>query len=382
MWIWYGLLNLASKYSKLLIGIPIGIGLGLFLMVSLSFGSFLGMPIAFAGLVALVSGVLWFLIERKKIGFGKGASVLTLVLMPIATIPLYIFYLLTLTVFLQAPFYGLALLFIGSGFFSVGLICVYIERKPKKLGFSFMILSLLFLIGVPLVNGYQIMASRGVYGSWIATPYEGYTIPLILVTVAFFLLGCVSILYMKFLAIRKSLVDTTIIKQKRTEEVCTYEKREKLIGARKFFVSSCDAGFICLVFGSLCLIGAAVMYAPSGPTPISWNILGTASRELTLSLIIFGVALFALGFNFILYQKSERFSFLVWLLGSLVLMFAAFAHGYRIMAIADFSFFGEPVLYPVNPFREFTLPIVLVGILFVVFSCALMFRKRWFGVKI
>jgi len=346
-------------------------------MVSLSFGFFLGMPIAFAGLVALVSGVLWFFIERKKMGFGKGASVLTIVLMPIVTIPLYIIYMQSLGIFLQAVFDGLALLFIGSGFFSVGLICVYIERKPKKLGFSFMILSLLFLIGVPLVNEYRVLATR--WFTWIATPYEGYTIPLILVTVAFFLLGCVSILYMKFLAIRKSLVDTTIIKQKRTEEDCTYEKREELIGARKFFVSSCDAGFICLVFGSLCLIGAAVMYAPSGPTPISWTIPGTPSRELTLSLIIFGAALFALGFNFILYQKSERFSFLVGLLGSLILMFAAFAQGYRILAVADFSFFGEPVLYPVNPFREFTLPIVLAGILFVVFSCALMLRKRWFG---
>ena len=373
------LTNFISRKNKLLISMTIGIGLGLFLIASLSFASFLGMPIALASLVAFVLGVVWFLNKRKEIGFGVVASVLTLVLMPIATIPLYIFYWLTLIVFLQAPCDGLALLFIGSGFFSVGLICVYIERKPKKLGFSFMILSLLFLIGVPLVNGYQIMASRGIFGSWIATPYEGYAIPLILVTVAFFLLGCVSILYMKFLAIRKSLVDTTIIKQKRTEEYYTYEKREELIGARKFFVSSCDAGFICLVFGSLCLIGAAVMYAPSGPTPISWTIPGTPSRELTLSLIIFGAALFALGFNFILYQKSERFSFLVGLLGSLVLMFAAFAHGYRIMAIADFSFFGEPVLYPVNPFREFTLPIVLAGILFVVFSCALMLRKRWFG---
>jgi hypothetical protein len=371
------LTNFISRKNKLLIGITIGIGLGLFLIASLSFPSFLGMPIALASLVAFVLGVVWFLNKRNETGFGVVASVLTLVLMPIATIPLYIFYMLIPSIFLQAPFDGLALLFIGSGFFSVGLICVYIERKPKKLGFSFMILSLLFLIGVPLVNGYQIMASRGVYGSWIATPYEGYTIPLILVTVAFFLLGCVSILYMKFLAIRKSLVDTTIIKQKRTEEDCTYEKREELIGARKFFVSSCDAGFICLVIGSLCLIGAAVMYAPSGPTPISWTIPGTFSKELTLSLIIFGAALFALGFNFILYQKSERFSFLVGLLGSLVLMFAAFAHGYRIMAVGDFSFFGEPVLYPVNPFREFTLPIVLVGILFVVFSCALMFRKRW-----
>ena len=218
------MLNLTSKYGKLLISISIGIGLGLFLFASILFGDIETMLFSFIGLVAFMMVILWFLIERKRIGFGVVASISTIVLIPIATIPLYFIYMNTLGIFLQAVFDDLALLFLGSGFLAIGFIGVYIQRKPKKLGFSFLILGFLFLIGVPLVNGYQVMVSR--FGStWIATPYEGYTIPLILVSVAFFLLGCVSFLHMKFLAISKSLRDTTVIKQERIEGDFTHEKK-------------------------------------------------------------------------------------------------------------------------------------------------------------
>jgi len=345
-------------------------------MVSLSFGSFLGMPIAFAGLVALVSGVLWFFIERKKTGFGKGASVLTIVLMPIVTIPLYIIYMQSLGIFLQAVFDGLALLFAGSGFFAVGLIGIYIEKKPKKLGFSFMILSLLFLIGVPLVNEYRVLATR--WFTWIATPYKEYTIPLFLVSIAFFILGCVSIFYERILARRNNLVNTKTIEQDKTKPHLTYDKEEEVIGVRKFCVPSCNVGFICLILGSLSIIGAAVVYAPNGPSPLVWGLMSTSIEECTLPLIILSIALFFLGSTFMLYEKSKKPGFLVGISGSLAIMFAAFVYGYRTLAIGRFDT-GEPYFYSIYPFREYTFPIFIVGILLVVFGYTLVFRMRLVG---
>ena len=115
--------------------------------------------------------------------------------MPIATIPLYVIYAYSLAFILQAFFDGLALLFLGCGFFAIGLVGVYAKKSPKKLGIFFMILSLIFFLGIPIVNSYQVLAQR--WGTWIATPYEGYTLPLILVSVAFFLLGCALFFHKK-----------------------------------------------------------------------------------------------------------------------------------------------------------------------------------------
>ena len=113
----FKLTNYTSRINKVLISITIGIGLGLFLIVSLFRFSFWDIPIGFAGIVPFVFGIVWFLKERKKMGFGVIGSVWTIVLMPIATIPLYGIYLQTLGIFLQACFESLALLFLGSGFF-------------------------------------------------------------------------------------------------------------------------------------------------------------------------------------------------------------------------------------------------------------------------
>jgi hypothetical protein len=378
MSILFNILNLTSKYSKLLIGMSIGIGLGLFLILSVSFMGFLLMPIALAGLVAFVMGVLWFFIERKKIGFGVVASVLTIVLMPIATIPLYTIYVLSLGVFLQASFDGLALLFLGSGFLAFGLIGVYIEKRPKKLGFFFMVLSLLFLIGVPLANEYNVLATR--WFTWIATPYEGYTIPLILVSFAFFLLGCVLIFYKKSWEMKKWLIDIKTIKLDKIKQDFTREKQEIEIRAKKFGVTSHNVGFICLILSSLSLIGAAAVYAPNGPSPLVWGIMGAPSRECTLALIIMSGAFFAMGFTFLLYTKSKRPGFFLGASGSLTLMFAAFTHAYRNLDFGGF-FNGEPVFYYNNPFREYTFPIIIVGVVLVIFGYALLLRKVGFGVK-
>ena len=364
-------IDLMSTYRKYLVSVSIGKGLGFFL-TSILYCGFLCEPFALAGIVALALGIFWFRKERKKIGIGKHASELTIVLM-LATFPLYGVYMMITAIFLQAIFNGLALLFIGSGFFAIGLISVYIDRKTKKLSFFFMILSLLFLICVPIVNAYQTMAYRGFVGYWVSTPYQGYTIPLILASAAFFILGCISILRMKFWVTKESSKNTKPIEKNKTEPYSTFDKREKVIGA-VFGVSAHNLGFACLVLGSLSLIGAAIAYAPTGVSILTWTIPSTALGGYTLSLIILGSAFFVLGPAFILYEQTKRGGFFLALSGSFALMVAAFAHGYRTMAVGAFNT-GEPYLYPITPLREHTLPIVAVSVFFLVLGYGVMLRR-------
>jgi len=366
--------NPTAKYNKLFISISIGIGLGLFLMASFLSFAYWDMPIGFASIIPFTLGVVWFLKERQKIGFGVITSIFTIVLIPIATIPLIFIYGESLGIFLQTgTITGLALHFLGFAFLAIGLIRVYIDKRPKKLGFFFTILSLLFLIGIILVNGYQVLASR--FGStWVATPYQGYTIPLILVSGAFLVLSCVSFLQMKFLVLNKSVEETTIIKQERNHGDHANEKRDGIIWAKKFCISYCDTGFILLIFSSLSLIVAAVMYAPAGP--FMWSIPITSSRELTLPLIIFSVASFTLGFNFILFKRVVRFGFLLGVLGSFFLIASSFVDGYDpIVNLFEIGFVPMGSSY-INPLGEYALLLFLTSLPFLVIGYTIMLRNR------
>jgi len=366
------MLNLTPKYRKSIIGMSIGIGLGLFLISSISFMGFLLMPIALASLAALIIGVLWFTIEHKNIGLSRTASILTVVLMPIATIPLYLIYVISLGFFLQALFDGLALLFLGSGFSAIGLVGVYARKSPKKLGIFFMILSSIFLLGIPLVNEYEVLATR--WGTWIATPYEGYTIPLILVGAAFFLLGCGLIFLKKSWDAKGWMLDTKQFELNKTEQDTTHETNVPETVAKKCDIFSGNLGFMCLILGSLGLILAAAVYAPNGPTPLIWGIGQTPSRELTLALIILSAALFILGPILVLYEKSKGLGLYLGVLGSLFLVAAGFAHGFR-MDVAELVFGHVQVIHRINPFREFTLVLVMASFPFFVLSYMLMLRR-------
>jgi len=369
----FKLQNLTANFSKLFISLSLGIGLGLFLMASFLSFAYWDIPIGFASIIPFMLGVVWSLKERKKIGFGAITSIFTIVLIPIAIIPLVFIYGESLGIFLQTgTITGLALHFLGSGFFAIGLIRVYIEKRPKQLGFFFTILSLLFLIGVIIVNIYQVLASR--FGStWVATPYQGYTISLILVSGAFFLLSCVSFLHMK-LGLSKSVEETTIISQERNHGDHTNEKRDGIIWAKKFCISYCDTGFILLIFSSLSLIFAAVLYAPAGP--FMGSIPRTSSRELTLPLIIFSIASLTLGFNFILFKRVVRFGFLLGILGSFFLIASSFVDGYDpIVNLLDIGFVPMGSGY-INPLGEYASLLFLTSLPFLVIGYTIMLRNR------
>jgi hypothetical protein len=362
------MLNLTPKVIKFVIGISVGFGLGFFLLSGMCSWSWLNAPFERVGYVIFALGILWFLIERGKMGFGKAASIITIVLLPIVTIPLYIIHIFTIGILIGAYFEGLALLFVGSGFFSVGLLGAYINRKPKKMGLYFVILGLLFLLGVPLVNLYQVTAQR--WGTWIATPYQGYTLPIFLVCAAFCLLGCASTLYTR---LSKKVGSVELVQQESLEQVSVCEKQEQTIVSIKVRNFN-KLGFICMVLSSLSLIFAAIAYAPMSPSPIAWSVPETTFREYIISMIISCVALFVLGFTFMFHQKPRRFGFRLAILGSFALMFAAFLHGFRIQAVGNWDF-GD-YLYPINPFREYTIPTLLASGILLVIGYALMLKKR------
>jgi predicted transporter len=323
------------------------------------------------GYAVFALGIVWFLIERGKMGFGKTASIITIVLLPIATIPLYIIHIFVIGISLGAYAEGLALLFVGSGFFAVGLIGVYINRKPKKIGLFFVILGLLFLLGAPLVNAYQVTAYR--WGTWIATPYQDYTLPLVLVCAAFCLFGCASTLYTRLSRRSQNVGSVELVQQGSFKQVSVCGKQEQTVESVKVKNFN-KLGFLCMVLGSLSLICAAIAYAPMSPSPIAWSVPETTLREYTISLIILCAALFVLGFTLMFHEKPRRFGFDLAISGSFALMFAAFLHGFRIQAVGYFDF-GE-YLYPINPFREYTLPTLLAGGIILVLGYALMLRKR------
>jgi dipeptide/tripeptide permease len=102
--------------------------------------------------------------------------------------------------------------------------------------------------------------------------------------------------------------------------------------------------------------------------------MGTPLGEYPLSLIILSVALLVLGPIFMLHEKSKGRGFSLALLGSFGLMFASFAHGYRILALEKIEA-GESYFRFVNPLREYTLPIVLVSAAFLILGYALMLSK-------
>ena len=365
------MLNLNPKFIKFVVGITVGFGLGFFLISGMSGWSWLNAPFERVGYIVFALGILWFLIERGKMGFGKAASIITIILLPIVTIPLYIVHIFTIGILVGAYFEGLALLFVGSGFFAVGLIGAYSNRNPKKIGVYFVFLGLLFLLGVPLVNLYQVTAQR--WGTWIATPYQGYTLPIVLVCAAFCLLGFALTLYARLSKKSQNVGSVKLVQQGSLEQASVCRKQEQTTESAKVRNFN-KLGFLSMVLSSLSLICAAIAYAPMSPSPIAWSVPETTFREYTISVIILCVALFVLGFTLMFHQKHRRVGFKLSILGSFTLMFAAFLHGFRIQAVGTWDFGNY--LYPINPFREYTIPTLLASSILLVIGYALMLRKR------
>ncbi|MGD9130209.1 MAG: hypothetical protein PVH73_01380 [Candidatus Bathyarchaeota archaeon] len=267
------------------------------------------------------------------------------------------------------------LLFAASSFFAIGLVGVYGDRKYRKLGFCYLTTSLLFLIGAPFVNFYKINVIDKLREiNSVTAVYREYTLPFILVSIAFFILGCTLILYRKFQTTTKqNLDDVKIAEQEKIKRDSTCNNQRETNGVKRSTINFKSLGFSFMVFSPLILIWAAIIYRSAGvwrgTVPVVGNLVDCA---LPVGLI--GVALFALGFGLMLYKKSARLRFFLVASGSVVLIIAGFAYIHEI-EFTELVFGYVPLRHHINPYRDFTLPLILASLVPLILGYISMLNK-------
>ncbi len=359
---------LMSNTIKFLSQVSIGIGLT-YSIINLITKTKLGEILTLEGLILCVLGFACIYAYKKSLKFDF------LMVLKICSGVFLSVILSFATIIHICPIQGLMpSLFAASTFFAIGFIGIYGDRKYRKLGFSFMTLSLLFLIGVIIANVYQEVVSR--FGStWISTPYQGYTMPLIIVSIAFFVLGCTLILHKKFQTITKQNLDNTkTLEEKNIKCDSNYNNQTETSLMKKPTINLKSLGFSFIVFSPLIIIWAAILYRPDevfiGSVPVS---IYAVEDALPIGLI--GVALFALGFGLMFYKKSMRLGFFLVASGSIVLIIAGFAYRYE-TEYTELVFGYVPLINRLNPYREFTLPLIIASLVAFVLGYILMGKKE------
>ena len=263
--------------------------------------------------------------------------------------------------------------FVVSGFLVVGLVGIYGYEKYRKIGFCCMALSLLFLVWVPIVNVWQIRSGYGggFFPFVYSALYSVYTIPLILASFAFFVLGSMLILYEKSQTVKvQNLGDTPIVEQETFKRDSTGNPQEETTALEKININFKSLGFSLILSSQLSIIWAAIVYVHPGLR--SWEF--SIDAFSALPFIAIGVALFALGVASILYKKPKKLGFLVVASGSVALITATFAYLYG--AETYYSSDGWGLLFDfVTPYRDFTPPLLLASIVLFVLGYALMLKK-------
>jgi hypothetical protein len=85
--------------------------------------------------------------------------------------------------------------------------------------------------------------------------------------------------------------------------------------------------------------------------------------------------LFALGFGLMLYKESARLGLSLVASGSVILVTAGFAYVYEI-EFKELVFGYVPLIHHINPYRDFTLPLILVILVPLILGYILMVKKR------
>ena len=265
------------------------------------------------------------------------------------------------------------LLFAASSFFAIGLVGVYGDRKYRKLGFCFLTLSLLFFIGAPLVNVWKLPVGYGTEISPITFQpvFREYTIPLIFVSAAFSVLGSTLILYKKSQTTKQSLDNTTMLEQENIKCDSTGNNQTNVV--TKSTVNFRNLGFSFMVSSPILVIWAAIIYRSEGvwrgTVPVVLNYV-----DYALPVGLIGVALFALGFGLMLYKKSTRLGFFSVASGSVILVIAGFAYAHEI-AVKELVFGNISAIYQINPYRDYTLPLILASLVPLILGYILMLKK-------
>ena len=357
-----------SDFIRFLSNISIGIGL--------AYTSMLGvMALSLFFPVTNVTGTIASLVSIIAIGstylyvYRKSFNVDLLLILKFCLSAFFItpfsFYLIPIFLFKE---FFLPVISLASAFLAIGLVGIYGYEKYRKIGFCCMALSLLFLVWVPIVNVWQIQSSYS--NEFYSAIYSTYTIPLILASFAFFVLGITLIRYKKSQTINvHNLSDTKVVKQETFKQDSTGNLQEETTVVEKNNIDFKNLGFSLILFSQLSIIWAAIVYVQGMGLEFFPDHLSA------LPFIAIGVALFALGVASTLYKKPKKLGFLGVASGSATLITATFTYIHE--TTARYSFREETLLsYDlIAPYKDFALTFFLASIALFAVGYALMLRK-------
>jgi hypothetical protein len=310
---------------------------------------------------------IWVLKERPKKLFSiriivTGAFIPLLVLLFLRfTEPLRLLLVLFFTDTMSLPLFLLA-----CGFFSIGLIGLYLNTKAKPMVFLFIILAGLLLSLVPATAMY-----KDPFGE-IRTPInQRYPIQLSLGSLAFFVFGALSMLHTKF------GFPYNVLTKTQSADIATGAKlKESLTRAEPVVNRIQRVSFLLLLIGPLGFIGAAYVFHGSNMTAIMGNFTFLINYIFVASI---SAALLVIGVAFALYQKSKRALVLV-VIGSVILVAAALVFVYEV-GITEMPF---PTKYPdlkvthyETIYSQYALPLAIISILFCTIGLVLMLKARF-----
>jgi hypothetical protein len=265
----------------------------------------------------------------------------------------------------------LTLLMVGCGFFSIGLIGMYIDKKAGSLALLFVMLAILFFSFVPVAGMYK---EVGFFEFYVPIS-QRYPIQLSLAGLSFLLWGILSKLFARFYS-SKTLSGTLSI-----DEITKPELNKTLnLGGKSSFNRMKLIGFLLLIIAPIGFMVAAHIYQPPS---ISMDIFfgtRTSFAELSLLMVSVSTGLFIFGGVSTISQKSKLLlSFVA--AGSLVLIAATFAYVYQ-APITSLTFGYIPTINYNTIYRVYALPLLITSVVFYVVGIILMPKARWFISKL
>jgi hypothetical protein len=259
----------------------------------------------------------------------------------------------------------LTILLVGCGFFSIGLMGIYIDKKAESLTLLFLVLALLFFSFVPVAAMYKEVE----YFEFDVPISQRYPIQLSLAGLAFLLWGILSKLFARFYPSRAL---PSIL---RADEITKPELDRTLnLGDKSTFNRIKLIGFLLLIIAPIGFMGAAYIYQPPY---ISLDIFfgtRTSFAEFSSLMVSVSIGLFIFGGVSTINQKSKLLMSFV-AAGSLVLVAATLAYVYQ-APITSLTFGYFPTIDYSTIYRVYAIPLFITSAVFYAFGIILMLKAH------
>jgi hypothetical protein len=256
----------------------------------------------------------------------------------------------------------LTMLMVGCGFFAIGLVGIYFNRKAEGLALLFIMTAVLFFSFGSVTAFFKEQQNLEFY----VPISQRYPIQLSLAGFAFLVWGTLSALYARFYS------SNTPSNTFNFDEV-TKTNSENTLNAscKSVFNRTIPIGFLLLITSPMGFIGAAYMYQPQ--YYLMDNFLGSYANislilvSVTVTLLIFGATLTK--------RQKTKSSISLLATGSLLLIAATLTYIYQ-APITSLTFgYIRSVSYE-TIYRVYALPLFFTSILFYAVGIVLMIKGR------